>query len=85
MPAIAVPEKWLSYLLREPETGMNYQIASVWLDDGTRYDQVVISGGYITQVRGYNDVPFSGEQIDRIKVTHKKWDFNQDRRERGHA
>lgn len=79
MAAISVPEKWLSYLLTEPETGMNYQIASVWLQDGTRYDQVVISGGYITQVRGYRDVPFGGEQIERIKLTHKKWNFNAER------
>ena len=36
--------KWASKLAAEPETGMGYQIASILLKDGKRFDQVVIVG-----------------------------------------
>jgi hypothetical protein len=40
--------KWARKLAAEPETGMGYQIASIVLKNGNRFDQVV--EGNITQV-----------------------------------
>jgi hypothetical protein len=68
--------KWARKLAAEPETGMGYQIASIVLKDGNRFDQVVIVEGNITQVRGVDGIPFSENQIEEIIVTHDKWDFN---------
>jgi hypothetical protein len=51
---------------------MDYQIASVLLKDGARFDQVVIVGGHITQIKGIKEIPFSEEDIADIVVTHDK-------------
>ncbi len=79
---VAVPERWIDYLQRTPETGMGYQVADVWLTDGRQIKQVVITNGYITRVRGQSSVPFTSADIKKIQVTHKKWDFNREREER---
>jgi hypothetical protein len=55
---------------------MGYQIASVILKDGRRFDQVVIVGGYLTKIKDLKYIPFSEDAIAEIVVTHDKWDFN---------
>lgn len=76
---IQLSTKWARELAAKPETGMGYQIASVILKDGNRFDQVVIVEGRITQIRGRKDIPFSEDQIAAIVVTHDKWNFNAER------
>jgi len=74
-----LPEEWIQFLREKPETGMGYQIVSVVLQDGREFGQVVISGStLITRVRGYKDIPFSEFEIKDIRVTHKKWDWNNE-------
>lgn len=55
---------------------MGYQIVSIVLKDGRRFDQVVIVEGYVTQVRGFSDIPFVEDDVHEIVLTHDKWDFN---------
>ena len=55
---------------------MGYQIASIVLKDGSRFDQVVIVEGNITQIKDIKDIPFSEAEIADIIVTHDKWDFS---------
>jgi hypothetical protein len=69
---LALSDKWAPLLISQPETGMNYQIASVFLKDGKRFDQVLISGGYIIRVGESTTVPFREEDIARIVVNHGK-------------
>jgi len=76
---ITLSASWAPKLLAHGETGMGYQIASIILKDGRRFDQVVIVGGYLTQIKGINDVPFFEEEIEDIIVTHDKWDFNAEK------
>jgi hypothetical protein len=45
------------------------------LSDGRIFPDVLIVGGTITEVRGYDDIPFSADQISDITVTHRKWAF----------
>lgn len=66
----ALSNKWASILVAQPETGMNYQIASVFLKDGRRFDHVVITGGYLTKVEESPDIPFQEEDIAKIVVNH---------------
>lgn len=74
-----LPEEWIQFLKRKPETGMGYQIVSVVLEDGRKFDQVVISeSALVTRVRGCKDIPFSEFEIKDIRVTHKKWDWNKE-------
>jgi hypothetical protein len=69
---LALSEKWAPILRSQPETGMGYQIASVFLMDGRRFDYVTIVGGYITKVGASSAIPFNEAEIGRIVVDHGK-------------
>ena len=75
---IKIPDKYAKELVSQPETGMDYQIVSVILKDGRRFNQVSIVGGRIGHIRGMKEIPFEGEDIDKIIVTHDKWDFSKE-------
>jgi hypothetical protein len=77
---IVLSDKWARTLMTQGETGMGYQIASVVLNDGRHFKQVVIVEGTITQIKDIEDIPFSEDQIDQIIVTHDMWDFNAERK-----
>jgi hypothetical protein len=72
MKMLALSDRWAPILISQPETGMNYQIASVLLKDGRQFDQVLITGGYITKVGESANVPFREEDIAKIVVNHGK-------------
>ena len=61
---IAVPRKWIYYLKTQEETGPGYQ-------DGTCFDQVVAGEGSIIQVRGYNQVPLTPDEVMSVEVNHR--------------
>ena len=67
---LELSEKWAPVLLAQPETGMGYQIASVSLLDGRRFDRVTIVGGTITDVNGVKEIPFREDEIADITVRH---------------
>jgi len=69
---IELSTEWLDYLIKKPETGMGYHIVSIVLRDGTRYDKVVVDGGYIAKIKEFSVIPFSNEDIQEIIVTHDK-------------
>lgn len=72
---LQLSDKWGPVLVSQPETGMGYQVASIVLKDGSRYDQTLIEAGCITRIRGLEDIPFSEDEIAEIIVTHDKWNF----------
>ncbi len=74
---LKLSDKWIDFLVTHKETGMGYHIVSVILRDGRRYDRVVVDSGYITQVKGYDNIPFSEEDVVDIIITHDKWDFDE--------
>jgi len=76
---IKLPDSWAMKLANEPETGMGYQVVSVILTDGRRFNQVVIVEGQITEIHGLARIPFEGCQIADVVLTHDKWDFGADR------
>lgn len=76
---VLLPDRWIEYLRSQPETGMGFQIATIELVDGRKFEQVAIVGGYITKIRGRDDIPFSGVDVVKIRVTHQKWNFNEER------
>ncbi len=75
---LALSNKWSQELAGQPETGMGYQVVSVILTNGKRFDKVVIVEGNITQLKGITGIPFTEEEIAQIIVTHDKWDFTAD-------
>ena len=74
---LELPDKWASSLLKQGETGMGYQTASITLRDGRVIDDVLIIGDTVAEVRGCDTIPFSVEDISDIKVTHQKWKFRK--------
>ena len=58
---------------------MGYQVVSVVLKDGKRFDQVAIVGRLIAEIRGRADIPFAEDDIAEIFLTHDKWDFDAER------
>jgi hypothetical protein len=58
---------------------MGYQVVSVVLQDGKRFDQLVILEGRITEIRGLRDIPFTEDQIAQRILTHEKWNFKVER------
>jgi len=76
---ITLSQKWAKELTSKPETGMGYQIVSVVLKDGKRFDQVAVVEGRITEIRGRTDIPFAVDDIAEIILTHDKWNFNAER------
>lgn len=71
-----VPDEWIDFLVAQPETGMGYWIVWVRLADGRSFDRVVVNGGLVTQVYGFDAVPFEPKEIVEMRVTHDKWRFN---------
>jgi hypothetical protein len=69
---IKLSDRWAKILVSQPETGMGYQIASVYLKDGRRFDRVSIVEGIIASINGGRDIPFAESEIERIVVTHEK-------------
>lgn len=76
---VQLSSKWGPRLVSQPETGLGYQIATIVLKSGQRYDQALIESGTITRLRGLSEIPFKEEDIADIVVTHDKWDFVHER------
>jgi len=70
-----VPQECLAHLKQAAETGVGYQIVSVELKDGRRFDQAVVSEGCIIEIRGYSEIPFSPAEVARVSVNHRVWNF----------
>ena len=73
----AIPSESLDHLRQNKETGIGYQIVSVELKDGRRFDQVIASEGCIIQVRGYDDIPFAPHEVASVAVNHSHWNFRE--------
>lgn len=67
-----LPEKFANQLISSPETGMGYQIATITLNDGRRFERVCIIEGYLASIDGNNDIPFDSSEVQSILVTHDK-------------
>jgi hypothetical protein len=77
---IPIPREHVDILRRHRETGMGYHVVSVTLKNGKHFEQVVTSEGYVIQVRGHKDVPFSSDDVAAIDVNHKTWNFREQSR-----
>ena len=73
---IPIPPETATSLKREEETGLGYQIVSVVLKDGTRFEQAVASEGCIA-VRGFTEVPFEISEVATVTVNHRRWNFRK--------
>jgi hypothetical protein len=74
---VPIPPETATSLKRENEAGLGYQIISVVLKDGTRFEQVVASEGCIIAVRGFAEVPFKFDEVATVEVSHRLWNFRK--------
>jgi hypothetical protein len=51
---------------------MGFQVVSIILNNGMRYDQAIVESGVITRIQGRTEIPFSEDEISDILVTHDK-------------
>lgn len=76
---LTLTEKRFSDFLRgAPETGMGYWVVTVFLKDGRTFPQTVVVGGAIARIRAHKAIPFLESEIERLEVTHEKWDWSED-------
>jgi hypothetical protein len=69
-----LPEHLSNFLISKPETGMGYQTGMVVLRDGRQFEDVLfVEASLITEVRGYDSIPFNPADIENIEITHSKW------------
>ena len=75
---VPIPREDFEQLKRGNETGIGYQVVSVDLKDGRHFGQVIASEGHIIAVKGYGDVPFGPDEIERVILNHhKRWNFRE--------
>lgn len=67
---LRLSKRWAATLARERETGMGYQVVTILLEDGRRYDGVVVVNGIISPVAGTDSIPFAEADIESVRVTH---------------
>lgn len=72
---VPIPSGIVEQMKGAAETGMGYQVVSVELRDGRSFGQVITSEGYIIEVRGHKDIPFSPDDVESVKVNHRLWNF----------
>jgi len=72
---VHIPPETIGELKLQTERGLGYQVVSVMLKDGRRFDQVVTSEGCIIEVRGYAEVPFTCHEVASQTVNHRNWRF----------
>jgi hypothetical protein len=72
---VPIPSGCVDHLKRATETGIGYQVVSVKLNDGRFFEQVVVSEGFIIEVRGYKEIPFAPDDVASVSVNHKRWNF----------
>lgn len=61
---------WAAVLSSQSETGMGYQVVSILLKDGRRFDNVTIVDGTIFLSLGNRQPPFIEGDVAEIVVTH---------------
>jgi len=69
---LRLSDRWGPVLTSHPETGMGFQVVSIILKNGMRYDQAIVESGVITRIQGRTEIPFSEDEISDIVVTHDK-------------
>jgi hypothetical protein len=74
---VLLSNKWAHFLCSQPETGMGFWTGNVTLVDGRTFDDVIIDSGYITKIRGRADIPFQADEVEKIQITGKRWDWKE--------
>jgi hypothetical protein len=72
---VPIPNELAGSLKKAKETGIGYQVVSVELIDGRRFEQVLTSEGCVIEVRGHREIPFGPKDVASVRVTQKRWNY----------
>lgn len=66
--------RWAAFLRDQPESGMSYQMLTIVLNDGRRFERVPYCAGTIdlTGMAGFWKAPFSVPDIAAVVVTRDR-------------
>lgn len=64
---VRLPDHLAKNIHAKGETGMGYQIVSVVLNNGQKFNQVVVVIPYIVGIRGLSKIPFEAGDVDDQK------------------
>ena len=68
-------DRWVNYLVGQPESGMGYQEIKATLTNGEVHDAVVLNCSAILSVDGeVGRFPFTEDQIESITVKKNKYE-----------
>jgi len=76
---VPIPVESVKRLEEEDEVGPGYQFVSVSLKDGRYFESAVASEGFIIQVKGCKDLPFTPEEVESVALTEKRWNFRREK------
>jgi len=79
---VPIPLESAKRLEEEDEVGPGYQFVSVSLKDGRYFESAVASEGFIIQVKGCKDLPFTQEEVESVALTDKSWNFRTEKQGR---
>ena len=69
-----LPLRWSAHLRDLAESGMSYQMVTLVLNDGRRFERVPYCAGYIdlNGLEGFWKVPFDPSEIVDVVLTHDR-------------
>ncbi len=68
-----LPDRWSSEIFSQGESGMGYWTGDITLSSGTVVRDVLVSEGWVTEVRGHEDIPFDTAEIVAAKLSGRRW------------
>jgi hypothetical protein len=74
---VPIPTESAKRLKAEHEAGPGYHFVSIRLKDGRCFEPAVASEGFIIQVKGCKELPFTSEEVESVTVTEKRWNFRR--------
>jgi len=82
---VPIPIESVKRLEADHEAGPGYHFVAIRLKDGRYFDPAVASEGFIIQVKGYSDLPFTSEEVESVAVSEKRWNFRRKKEDRPKA
>jgi hypothetical protein len=79
---VPIPPESLKHLQEGQETELSYRFVAVRLKDGRHFEPVVESEGHIIQVKNYESIPFTEDDVELVEASSKRWNFRRRTRPR---
>jgi hypothetical protein len=69
MPTVPLPSEWVEYLRQQPETGMDYHVVGVILQDVLKLEQLTVRGASLSRWMVFRKFRFPPPISSKSKLT----------------